>query len=100
VCSLPKLFGNLERSIKGPFYFGESPTYVDFMLAAQLSWVRATLFDRLKDECGVDLFSSFQKIAGVEAGILALPGVATMELVVARDNFKEKDEFFAAYKAL
>ena len=30
---------HFERSISGPFYFGQAPSYVDFFLLAQLKWV-------------------------------------------------------------
>ena len=33
---LPKILGNIERSIRGPFYFGASPTKCGF--PALVSW--------------------------------------------------------------
>ena len=36
------LMGNIERSIKGPFYFGADPCCCDFFLLQALDWREAT----------------------------------------------------------
>ena len=39
--------GNVERSIRGPFYFGEQRTYVDFYLVQVFDWHAIRLFEPL-----------------------------------------------------
>lgn len=97
---LPKILGNIERSIQGPFYFGVSPTYVDFLLCHFMDWHYTILLQRLKDEKGVDVFGKYAKISAAVAGIRGLASYVNYKggLVIANDNFKAKDELFAEYK--
>ena len=97
---LPKILANIERSIKGPFYFGASPTYVDFCLCGLMDWTETCLLQRLKEEKGVDVFGNYAKISGSVAGIRGLPSYVNYKggLVTAGDNFKAKDELYAEYK--
>lgn len=96
---LPKILGNIERSIQGAFYFGAAPTYVDFLLCCLMDWTDATVLERLKDEKGVDVFGKYAKISGAVAGIRGLDSYVNYKggLVTALDNFKAKDELFAEY---
>merc|ERR1711998_402808 len=64
-----KQVGNIDRSIKGPFYFGDSPTAPDFFLCNLLDWFDHMLLVRLKEEKGVDALGPFKKIQGVLNGI-------------------------------
>lgn len=48
------LMGNIERGIKGPYYFGEAPCCVDFFLAATLDWRTKQVFGPLLEKLGVD----------------------------------------------
>merc|ERR1719326_2176655 len=52
--------GNLERSIKGPYYFGDAPSPVDFFLCQHLDWRCANVFDPLKAK-GVDCLAACRK---------------------------------------
>ena len=45
---LPKLLANMERSVKGPFYFGDSPTYVNFLLCCVMDWTEETVLTAIK----------------------------------------------------
>ena len=56
------LIGNIERSIKGPFYFGAEPSCVDFFLAAHLDARVASLFEPLKEKHGFDAMASAPKV--------------------------------------
>lgn len=60
-----QLMGNLERGIKGPYYFGDTPCCVDFFLAAHLDWRATSLFVPLKERHGVDALAPFPKVLGV-----------------------------------
>jgi glutathione S-transferase len=98
---LPKMLGNMERGIKGPFYFGDSPTYVDFYLCANIDWLDFTLFDRLTAEKSVDhVLTSYSKMRGVVDGIRALDSYREYKgpLKTALPHLCAKDEVFSEYK--
>jgi hypothetical protein len=95
----PKVVANLQRGIKGPFFFGEEPTFVDFFLCNHMDWAEATLLNRLKESKGVDAFAPFEKLMGVVEGIRGLDSYKgyTGDLPVARDEYQVKDEFLDAF---
>jgi glutathione S-transferase len=98
---LPKLLGNMERGIKGPFFFGDSPTYVDFFLCAHIDWLDFTLFDRLTAEKSVGhMLTSYSKMRGVVDGIRALGSYLEYKgpLKTGQPNFRVKDEILSAYE--
>ena len=66
--------GNIERSIVGPFYFGEEPCAVDFFLLQHLDWRTTSMIAPLKERFGVDLLAPYPKIAGVQAALQAADG--------------------------
>lgn len=88
---------NIERAIQGPFYFGESPCYVDFFLCALHDWACATFLDRLKNEKNVDAFSNLLKINGIVNGIRNLDSYKNSSLQTAREGFECKDELIESY---
>ena len=91
---------NIERGIQGPFYYGEKPCYVDFVLCAQQDWIKATLLDRLKAEKGVNAFAEDSKIMGVVNGIRNLDSYKNYSgpLGTIRPGFECKDELIAQYE--
>ena len=97
---LPKLLGNMNRSIKGPFFFGDAPTYVDFFLCQHVDWLDYTLLNRLKSEKNVDVFSSYTNITGVLEGIRNLESYkgykGPLETSIAR--YIVKDELVNEYQ--
>lgn len=98
------LAGNVERSIQGPFYFGESPTCVDFFLANIVDWHCANFLDRLEKEKGVKAFANFPKMMAAVEGIRGLSSYASNKynLLISTktdgSSFIASDEFFAEYK--
>ena len=58
---------NIERSIKGPFYFGAEPSCADFLLLAHLDWRVSSLFDPLKTLYGVDVLAAYPKMSALLA---------------------------------
>jgi glutathione S-transferase len=88
---------HLERSIQGPFYFGDAPCYVDFFLCASHDWACGTCLDRLKAEKDVDVFAPFVKINGVIDGIRNLESYKSSSIQICRDDFKCKDELIEQY---
>jgi glutathione S-transferase len=95
---IKKVLANIERSIKGPFYCGDSPTCADFFLTAHTDWMEATLLDRLKQECGADIFAGCPKMQAVVAGIRGLASYSGYAgpLPTCRPDFKAKDSIFEA----
>ena len=69
------LMGNIERSIKGPFYFGADPCCCDFFLLQALDWREAT-FEQLKSKLGVDVMAPYPKAVAVATALRAAPGYA------------------------
>ena len=59
---------DVERSIKGPFYFGDAPSAPDFFLLSLIDFNDAKMFDKLKPLTG-DVFSLYPKISGVVAAL-------------------------------
>jgi len=66
-----KLAGNIERGIKGPYYFGDSLSCVDFFLAAHLDWRSTQVFNPLKARHGVDALAPFPKMVAIHEAIKA-----------------------------
>ena len=95
-----KLMGNIERSIKGPFYFGEEPTIVDFFLCAHGDWQQETLLNRLEAQTSTNVFAPYPKVLRVLAAMRGMPAYKNYKgpLKTLRDGFAAKDEVFAAYK--
>jgi glutathione S-transferase len=59
------LMGNVERAIKGPYYFGDAPSAVDFFLLQHLDWRTSSLFGPLKDKFGIDVLAVYPMMVGV-----------------------------------
>lgn len=94
-----KLVSNLERGIKGPFYYGDQPTFVDFFLVQHVDFQAAVFLNRLKAEKGVDAFGAYPKIQGIVDGIRELPSYSGYAgpLQTIRPDMEAKDELFADY---
>jgi hypothetical protein len=95
-----KLMSNIERGIKGPFWFGEKVSFVDFFAANAKLTMNEYLFDRLKSEFGVDVFAAYPKFNAVCAAVSDFDswkaGSAKMGTFDAQ--YCCKDESFAAWK--
>lgn len=59
---------NIENSIKGPYYFGERPTYVDFWLVQAMDWAGFVLLTGLRR----NILANYPKVEGVLSGLRAL----------------------------
>jgi hypothetical protein len=60
--------GVIENSIAGPFYYGNTPTYVDFYLAATVDWIQALYLRGLPiwdAESSVKLMAAVNGIRGL-----------------------------------
>lgn len=88
--------GNIERSIKGPYYFGEKASYADFALAGKLESADFSTLGPLQAKTG-DLFAKYPKIAGVKAGIMGLESAKKIDVPCLPDKFKLADDLVAAY---
>ena len=95
---LGKLLGNLERGIKGTYWFGNSPTYVDFFWTNICDWFNFVCFDRLQSEFGVSSpIDAYPKLKGVASGIRSLEFYKNVK-PVGREGYSAKDETFSAWK--
>jgi len=99
-----KFAGSVEKQIKGPFYFGEEKSYVDFFLGHIHSYYTATTLAKFEKATGKDIFAPFPKIKAVCKVIQELPSFVNAQakegaLNLAKPEYTIKDEVIAAYKA-
>lgn len=66
---MKRMMGNVERSIKGPFYHGTEPCAADFLLLAHMDWRLPSIFTPLKEKKGVDVMKDFPKMAAVHEAL-------------------------------
>ena len=88
---------NIERSIQGPYYFGENLTYVDFFACQVFDYVHFTIFGPV----GVDEVKRYPKI---HAMVTAIRGMASAHafahLPWAPASYFVTEELVTQYKAL
>jgi len=96
-----KFMSNIERNIKGPFFFGEKPSVVDFVLVALVDSADAASLAHVWTKTGSTAWSSYAKIDGVIAGIRALESYKALNaktVTLKADYCKPADdEWFAAW---
>ena len=90
------LMGNLERGIKGPYYYGDEPSAVDFFLLQHLDWRCSQVFDPLKAR-GYDALAPYPKICAIQAALQAADGYKNYKGLVPPGPLKPEivDAFFA-----
>ena len=87
-----KFLSNLEQGVKGTYWFGSSPTYVDFFWGNLCDWFDFTLFDRLQSEFGVaNPIDAYPNLKRVVNGIRNLESYKSCK-IIADDKFKANDE--------
>jgi glutathione S-transferase len=89
------LMGNIERSIKGPYYFGEKPSAVDFFLLQHMDWRTANVFEPLKTK-GLDVMAAYPKVRGAHEALMATDAY-TNYAGGLRQMGSIKDEVLAAF---
>ena len=92
---------NLSRGIKGPYFFGDSPSYVDFFLCQHMDWQDEMCLRRLREEIQLDCFGPYPKIKAVAEGIRNLDSYKNYSgplKTCGRPGFVKEDDFFAVYK--
>ena len=80
--------GALERSVEGPYFFGENPSYVDFLFTAGWGWATETTLAPLSARTGVDYLAPYPKLAAIVAGIEAIEGVKALGLPYSKVDFR------------
>lgn len=80
--------GALERAVEGPYFFGEKPSYVDFLFTAGWGWATETTLAPLSARTGVDYLAPYPKLAAVVAGIEAIEGVKALGLPYSKPDFR------------
>ena len=112
--------GTIERSIAGPFYFGNcvvtcicdaisislkdsfgsaggKPSYCDFQMAMMFNLMKAKALDELqKTEKVSDLFAAFPKARAVHTAIMQLPSAKKMPYKTTLPEFYYKSAEWAA----
>ncbi|KAL1527937.1 hypothetical protein AB1Y20_009308 [Prymnesium parvum] len=61
---------NIERSIIGPYYYGERVSYVDFYLNQVLKWIYQRIYRQIPG--AENVFGAYPKAMGVQASVSAL----------------------------
>lgn len=90
---------SIERSIKGPFYFGEEPTYVDFIATGYFDMMDGKWLDSLKPYSG-DVLARTPKLKGVVSNIRTLPSSANIpKLPVVPPSFVITNERASTWSA-
>ena len=57
---------HFERGVVGPYFFGASPTYVDYYLVAQLKWIHRQVAREAPPRAyPADLLTKFPKVGGI-----------------------------------
>jgi len=87
----------LERSIKGPFVFGDTPSAADFFLLQHLDWRGSSIFVPLKERYGIDLLAPYPKMAAVQAALQAADGYKNYQGGLKTPG-PIKDEILDAFK--
>ena len=84
----------INNSITGPFFYGDTPTYVDFYLTMSIDWLQAVYFKGLPiwDD------AAFAKVMKVVDGIRALPSYTGYSgpLETVREDFDKLSPDVAA----
>jgi glutathione S-transferase len=89
--------GPVERNIKGPFFFGAEPSYVDFFLLQHMDW-RQDMFEKLKAKTGTDFLANYPKMVAATAGLRALKSYGNYKGPCKYGAFSE--EIIDAYSKL
>jgi len=84
--------GAVNRSIQGPYYFGEKPSYVDFLLGSLHAWTKGALLDKLTKVSGKDIFAPYTKLTGAASAIAGLASAANIGVAVIKENFVTPDD--------
>jgi len=69
----------INRSIKGPYYFGETPTYVDFALCSYLDMACEKWLDPLLPKSGDTLTAHAPKAAHIYQQLCRLPSASKLD---------------------
>jgi len=89
--------GNIERSIRGKFYFGEKPSYVDFQMLQTVGLLKGRALDKLESKTGC-LLDSYPKVKAVYEAISSLPSAAKIPFQEALPAaYLITDDMIAAY---
>jgi hypothetical protein len=60
-----------ERTIKGPFYFGDSPSYADWYVATFQAMAEEIFWDPVKSKPGLgDVFASMPKLMAIRNALV------------------------------
>lgn len=66
----------LERAVKGPFFFGEDKTWVDFYFGHNFALLNYCYLDSASKVSGSDVWAAYPKLKAIAAAILGLESAA------------------------
>merc|ERR1711998_83826 len=88
---------NMERSIKGPFYFGAKATFVDYQVTSIINMLKGHSLNKLESKTG-DLFAAYPKLKAVMTAILGLDSAKTLPYdAVLPEGYLMTEETAATY---
>lgn len=90
-----QLMSTLERSIKGPYFFGDTPCCVDFFLLAHLDARIPSIFEPLQEKYGVDKISMYPKCLAIRTALSSTDAYRASSLAKSKPL---KDEILDNYK--
>mmetsp|Transcript_10503 Transcript_10503/g.17455 ORF Transcript_10503/g.17455 Transcript_10503/m.17455 type:complete len:222 (+) Transcript_10503:65-730(+) len=79
----------VEHNIKGPYFFGAEPSFVDFFLLQHMDW-RKDLFAKLQAKTSKDFLAEYPKIKAVAESLRALPSYRNFSGGYKYGTFKQE----------
>jgi len=88
--------GNIERSIVGPYYYGEEITYVDFFMANCVEWAHNRVFDAVEPVTG-DKWAGYPKVNKVLELVRQTRGYKVSKLAHVIPPYIATEDFVAEF---
>ena len=90
----------IEHNIKGPYFFGDKLSYVDFFLTSVYGNSEDGGLRKLKEKSGADIFEPYPKIRGVIEHVRGLDSFKENEMIELPAQYGLKEEVLDAYVKL
>jgi len=84
---------NFERSIKGPFYFGSQPTYVDFWTTQGFDWADFVLLNGIRFS-----LDKYPKLVGMLTATRAIGASAVADKPIGPEEYALPEALATAFK--
>ena len=87
----------LERNVKGPYFFGDKLSYVDFYFANLYAMYYGTTLSKLEVKTNVDVFGPYPKLKNIAEKIMNLNSAKTIKVPTHLERFEIKDDIVESY---